>query len=304
MSRIHEALHRAGLEREAQHDSAPDARSAPTDTTAKELPLRITSELSLRVTKHAWTPTVDAVPCMQQVGPIVEQFRRLRSHIKDARHEHGLKTILVSSGLPAEGKSFVAANLAISLIRHSLNRVLLIDADLRRPTLHKVLGTTGEPGLSEYLAGEKEAFEVLQQTEDGGPAKDAMGKAMCNLTFLPAGKPCENSAELLANGRFQDLITSVAQSFDWIIIDSPPVLTITDASEIARCTDAVLLVARHGVTPFDVLQRTQATLQKYRILGVVLNASTKPSNEDGYYYGYSGDAYQEGQSETRKRGIL
>jgi capsular exopolysaccharide synthesis family protein len=303
MSRIHEALRRAGLEREAQSESEHEMPLAPMDTMADERPLRITAELSSKVPKHAWTPSIDAVPCMQQVGPVVEQFRRLRSQMKDARHEHGLKTILVTSGLPGEGKSFVAVNLAVSLIRHSMNRVLLIDADLRRPTLHKTLGTSSEPGLSEYLAGERELHEVLQQTESSGMANDSMDKAISNLTFLPAGKPCENSAELLANGRLQSLIASVAQSFDWILIDSPPILTITDASEIARCTDAVLLVARHGVTPFDVLQRAQAALQKYRILGVVLNASTNLPNEDGYY-GYYGDVELKGQPEKRKQGIV
>lgn len=303
MSRIHEALRRAGQERRAQTESKDDLLIAAMGHQIGEQPLQMTTVLSSNATKHTWRPSTDTIPCMQQGGPVVEQFRRLRSQMKDARQEHALKTILVSSGLPMEGKSFVAMNLAVSLIRHSMNRVLLIDGDMRRPTLHKMLGTSSEPGLSEYLTGDKDLSEIFQQCESHGMIPNAMEKAISNLTFLPAGKACDNSAELLANGRLQSLVASVAQSFDWIIIDSPPVLTITDASEIARCTDAVLLVARHGVTPFDVLQKMQAALQRYRILGVVLNASTELSN-DGGYYGYSGDVDLEEQIENRERSVI
>ena len=301
MSRIHEALRRAELERKVQSETEDEIPVAPDGNLAGEdHSLRMTAALSSNVAKHEWKPSTDAIPCMLQRGPVVEQFRGLRSRINDARYEHPLKTILVSSSIPMEGKSFVSMNLAVSLIRHSVNRVLLIDGDLRRPTLHRMLGTSSEPGLSEYLAGEKELSEVLQQSEPHGMAESAMDGALSNLIFLPAGKCCDNSAELLANGRLQQLIASVAQSFDWILIDSPPVLAITDAAEIARCTDAVLLVARHGFTPFDVMQRTQAALQQYRILGAVLNASTGTPDEQGYY-GYFSDADADSPPEKTKR---
>jgi protein-tyrosine kinase len=113
--------------------------------------------------KRTWTPCLDAIPALRERDEVVEQFRGLRSHLAQARLDAPLKTVLISSGMASEGKSFVALNLAVSLARSSRNRVLLIDGDLRRPTLHRWLGASNNPGLSEYLEGGAELSEIMQK---------------------------------------------------------------------------------------------------------------------------------------------
>lgn len=285
MSRIYEAIRRASFDGNRQREQGSNINAQLTgDPGFAEGIEAIADAVPGGGAKHRWTPTGGATPCMDKRGAVVEQFRSLRSSLSDARHEQALKTLLISSGMPSEGKSFVATNLALSLVRRSLNRVLLVDCDLRRPSLHKFFGAPNTPGLSEYLAGEKEAADIFQQYEPHGAAAPHVEEALVNLTLIPAGKCSDHSAELINNGRLQKLIALVSQSFDWILIDSPPALVVTDAMEAARCADAVLLVARQGFTPYPVLQRAQAAFRNSRILGVVLNAAKDASVTQ--YYGY------------------
>jgi len=176
---------------------------------------------------HAFLPT------LAERGAGVEQFRSLRSRVYQARYEAPLKTILISSGMPSEGKSFVAANLAMSLARDNVNNILLIDADLRRPTLHSMLGAPDTPGLSEYLAGTAELNDILQRNRSPKAVDTASGHSFSNFTFIPAGKCGDNSSELVANHRIEELISTLSPHFDWILIDSPPVLAVADAVDIA-----------------------------------------------------------------------
>jgi protein-tyrosine kinase len=195
-----------------------------------------------------------------------------------------LKSILVSSGLPQEGKSFIAANLAISFARHKAARVLLIDGDMRRSTLHKLLGASGETGLAEYLAGNAGLLDIMQQmehTEDDSPAR----LGLASLTFIPGGSDIEKAADLSGNPRFTQLIQAVSPFYDWIVIDSPPVNVVADGVNLARPCDGVLLVARSGVTKYPAAQRALIELKASNILGFVLNAvETMPLT--GGYYGY------------------
>jgi capsular exopolysaccharide synthesis family protein len=237
-------------------------------------------------------------------GAAVEQFRSLRSRVQQARYEAPLKTILISSGMPAEGKTFVAANLAMSLARNSVNRILLVDGDLRRPTIHRLLGAPNTPGLSEYLAGSAVLKDIMQRDRSTKTVEPATARSISNLTFIPAGKCGDNSSELAANHRIEKLVAALSPHFDWILIDSPPVLAVTDAVELARAADGVLLVARAGHTPFDVAQRAQAAFSNSRILGFVLNAvkDTPPSGAYNYYYGSdeSGDNATHGKGKRKK----
>jgi capsular exopolysaccharide synthesis family protein len=287
MSRIYEALQRADLERKAAQESeAKWPADAPVTTTVAEPP-HFNSSLDLDAIKlWPWRLSLSSFPTLADRGAGVEQFRSLRSRIYQSRYEAPLKTILVSSGMPSEGKSFVAANLAMSLARNSTNNILLIDGDLRRPTMHSLLGAPNLPGLSEYLSGTAELTDILQRSETGKAPAIATVKSVTNLTLIPAGKCGDNSSELVANHRVEELIETVSPHFDWIIIDSPPVLAVTDAVELARAADAVLLVVRGARTPFDVAQRAQATFANSRILGVVLNDVKDPPRSGSYYYYY------------------
>src|SRR5246500_338831 len=147
-----------------------------------------------------------------------EEFRTLRSRLYHIREKMTLKTVLVTSALPKEGKSFTASNLAQVMVRQHGRRVLLIDADLRGPRLHLMLGTTPGPGLSDYLQGRNDEFSIIQR----GP--------MENLYFIPSGNALEDPAELVGNGRLKVLLQRLEALFDWIIVDSPPAIPVSDAS--------------------------------------------------------------------------
>jgi capsular exopolysaccharide synthesis family protein len=290
MSRIYEALQRADLERKnAQEQEDQQFADPAVEADIEELPPVKGDFVLSDAQRHSWKPFSSSFPTLADRGASVEQFRSLRSRIYQARYEAPLKTILVSSGMPAEGKSFVTSNLAMSLARNGINHTLLIDGDLRRPTLHKLLGTASSPGLSEYLAGTAELKDVMQV--DTSFKSDETGNAgsLSNLAFIPAGKCGDNSSELVANHRIEELVTVLSPHFDWILIDSPPVLAVTDAVELARAADAVLLVARGGSTPYDIAQSAQTTFSNARILGFVINAVKElPRTGSYYYYYYSG----------------
>jgi capsular exopolysaccharide synthesis family protein len=174
-------------------------------------------------------------------------------------------------------------------VRNSASSILLIDGDLRRPTLHTLLGAPGTPGLSEYLEGKVDLMDILQRDHRPKPTHLAAANTFSNLTFIPAGICGDNSAELIANHRIEELINAVSPLFDWILIDSPPVLAVTDAVELAHAADAVLLIARVGSTTYPVAQSAQTAFTNSRILGFVLNdVKDPPSSGYGYYNHYVG----------------
>ena len=203
-----------------------------------------------------------------------EEFRTLRSKLYQSRDTKPLRTLLITSALPQEGKTFVAANLVQAIVRQRERRALLIDADLRWSRLHLSLGTTLSPGLTEYLRGEADELAVIQR----GPVE--------NLFFIPGGKSVSNPAELIANGRLRTLLARVGPVFDWIILDSPPAIAISDASLMADMCDGVLMVVAAGKTPFDVAQKTRELFRQKHLLGVVLNRVQPGSTDSHYYYGY------------------
>jgi|ERR1035437_1374435 capsular exopolysaccharide synthesis family protein len=303
MSRIFEAIQRADFERNAAQES--DVRQAVDafNLHGVEEPQQAEPDVDLeKIEQHRWEPVLVSLPTLSDRGAAVEQFRSLRSHISQLRFETPLKTILISSGIPGEGKSFVAVNLALSMARHSVKNVLLIDGDLRRGTLHSLLGAPNAPGLTDYLAGNASLMSVMQRGLPLETAKPGLGQDISNVTFIPAGVCGDSSSEFVSNHRMENLITTLSPYFDWIVIDSPPVLAVTDAVELARAADAVLLVARSENTPFEAAQRAQTAFANSRILGFVLNAVKKAPSNQSYsnYYGRDEDSGETQQG--RKRG--
>lgn len=206
----------------------------------------------------------------------MEEYRTLRSRLYHLREKMPLKTLLITSALPKEGKSFTAANLAQVMQRQHARRVLLIDADLRGPRLHLMLGTTQQPGLSDYLQGKSDEFSVIQR----GPAD--------NLFFIPGGTVIQDPADLVGNGRLKVLIQNLDPWFDWIIIDSPPAIAVSDASVLAKACDGVLMVVRSNSTPADMARRARQEFPDEALVGVVLNAA---GNEEAPYARYYYEAY-------------
>lgn len=300
MSRIHEALRRAKLERSA-------AQGVEVASPAHDLPLADQAELAGSTIENAVLttespagaptpgndlrfedllnrcaqPTWIPDPRMDVFDPSqgargAEQFRTLRSRLYQLRGSQRLQIVLITSSVAAEGKTFVASNLARAIVRQPDRRVLIIDADLRCSRLHIPLGAPSAPGLTEYLGGNASEIDVIQR----GPEQ--------NLYFLPGGTSATNPSELLANGRLKKLLDRTAPSFDWILIDSPPCLPVADASVIAEMCDSLLLVVKAGSTPAAVVQRAQRELQDRNVAGVVLNSVDEDSLGYASYYTYGG----------------
>jgi protein-tyrosine kinase len=293
MSRVYEAIQRADRERNALQEVDVQHRAeAPIAPRVVEVP-EIKSDLDLeKIAHYPWKPIEASLPTLANVGASIEQFRSLRAHVDQLRIQASIKTILVSSGMAGEGKTFIAANLALSMARSALNSILLIDGDLRRGTLHKLLGAPNLPGLAEYLAGTADLMSIMQRCEVPENASGGAARGIAHVTFIPAGISTDNSSEVASSPRMRDLIAVLGPHFDWIVIDSPPVLAVTDAIELARAADAVLLVARGAETPLDVAQRAQAAFSNSRILGFVLNAVKKVPRHHSYSYYYGREAGQ------------
>lgn len=205
-------------------------------------------------------------------GP--ERFRTLRSRLYKIASTRKLKKVLITSGVAAEGKTFVASNLAQSIVQQPELRVLLIDADLRSSRLHLLLGAPNCPGLSDYLRGDADEYAVIQR----GTSE--------NLFLIPGGSPVSNPSELLLSDRMKDLLNRTAPAFDWIIMDSPPTLPVHDASVLAELVDGVLFVIRAGSTDAEIVERTAAEFQGKNLLGVVLNQVEKSDSYGDEYQNY------------------
>jgi capsular exopolysaccharide synthesis family protein len=194
-----------------------------------------------------------------------------------------LKSLLVSSGVPQEGKSFIAANLAVSLALHKNNKVLLVDGDMRRSTLQEYFGCDSRAGLADYLAGNAQMTDVMQRPDAASTPSQAVSLILNNLVFMPAGSGGDKAADLAGSPRFEELLHRAGSHFDWIIVDSSPVIPVSDATAMARACDAVLLVARSNVTSYPVAQRAKHELKASNIIGVVLNGVHNPPALDSYY---------------------
>jgi capsular exopolysaccharide synthesis family protein len=201
-----------------------------------------------------------------------EKFRFLAVRLRQLRQNRPLKKILITSTIPQEGKSTVAANLACTLARRKQQKTLLLEGDLRRPTLATNFGLGKIPGLCEWLSGQTEAINIYRLENLG-------------LWVLPAGAAPQNPLELMQSGKLSPLMEQLEAWFDWIVIDSPPVLPLADASLWSRLADGIVLVTRPGVTEKHQLQRGLATLDTKKLLGALLNGSTDVAHSD-YYQRY------------------
>jgi capsular exopolysaccharide synthesis family protein len=200
-----------------------------------------------------------------------EAFRALRTNVLFSTAQEGSKSIVVTSTGPGEGKSMVATNMAVGLAQ-SGQRVLLIDADMRKPKVHEILGLPQDPGLSNFLVGRSKASEAVRKASVQG------------LWVLPAGRTPPNPAELVGSTRFRDFIGSLHEHFDWVLIDSPPVMAVTDACLVAHHATGVLFVVGAEMTSRHAAQRALDQLEQVqvRFVGAVLNRVDL--DRDPYYY--------------------
>jgi len=185
-----------------------------------------------------------------------------------------MRRLLVTSSVAGEGKTFVSSNLAQSIVQQRDMRVLLVDADIRLSRLHATLGAPSCPGLSDYLRGEVNEFEVIQKGMEE------------NLCLIPGGSQVANPSELLLGERMRHLLDFVTPIFDWVILDSPPAMPVPDASILAGLVDGVLLVVQAGFTHVATAEKTATEFQGHNLLGVVLNQVEKSDSCSDYYHNY------------------
>ena len=300
MSHIFEALQRAEAERSGGiptkvPDSAADllerALTLQTDHLDPVLAPRpqearhcLNQELLATSLVVVPTPASDArLVCLTDQGSLAaEKFRVLGLRLRNLREKRQLKRIVVTSTIPEEGKTLTAANLALNQSRSKVLRTILIDGDLRRPSLASRFGLSHSmPGLAECLTGEKQLSSVICKLQG------------TNLWFLPAGDAPENPLELMQSGKTADLLNTLGSVFDWIIIDSPPLFPLADAPFWAKLSDGVLLVVREGVTEKQPLQKVSETLDCSLILGVIVN-SCSDGNHRNYYQYYKAKSEKSG----------
>jgi len=203
-----------------------------------------------------------------------EEYRSLRTHVLHKSQKQRLQSIVVASVNPSEGKSVTAVNLAWMLAQTDRVKALIIDSDLRMPSLSDYLGIETDKGLSDVLSGEAELKDTIVRLEPSG------------LHMLPGGAARQDVAELISGPRFKEILAEAREMFDYVIIDAPPLGIFTDATVLINQADGALLVVRANRTKYGVLDRILEPLPKDRMLGVVLNQSDDVMDESHYNYGY------------------
>ncbi len=288
MSYIFEALQRAEAERSGGTiPQAPDSvadllqgveQEIERKRSASVLPIALESEPTTEASfrpSNVLSPALSAdsrLVCLTDQGSMAaEKFRVLGLKLRHLREQRKLKRVVITSSIPEEGKSLVAANLALNQSRSKILKTVLIDGDLRRPELGRRFGFNRSlPGLSEVLRGERQLSEVVYKLEGSG------------LWFVPAGVTPENPIEIMQTGRLQKTLEQLEAFFDWTIIDTPPVLPLADTPLWMKLADGVLLVTREGVCDKKQLERVVKVIDPATMLGVVVNSCS--SNEQKYYY--------------------
>jgi protein-tyrosine kinase len=199
-----------------------------------------------------------------------EQYRRLAAALHHMQTMSGLKVILVASAMAGEGKTLTASNLALTFSDSYEREVLLIDADLRRPSLARTFGISPSPGLSDGLGRDFQGSLALQHVSE-------------RLTILPAGRAMPDPMAGLTSGRMKQLIAEAREAFDWVIIDTPPIGLMADANLLSAIADGVVLVVKANATPYDLVKRAIDALGPNHVLGAVLNRTTVTPKGTGYY---------------------
>jgi protein-tyrosine kinase len=242
---------------------APPAATVHVDATpGVAAPPRDVEELTVRL-----NPLL--VAGLLPKSPAAEQYRALRTRLSHTEGAHNLRTFLITSPQKGEGKSITSANLALTMAQELHRQVVLVEADLRKPSLQHLFGLPPGPGLADYLAGAADLNSVMRFLPD------------YHLTVIAAGNAPTNPAELLGSTSMRRMLDQLRTRFDRVILDSPPILPLADVAVLAPMIDATLLVVRAGFTPKPAIENALRAFDSSRLIGVVLNES---GLEDDYRY--------------------
>ena len=279
MSRVYEALRQSEVEA-----GGPAALLDPDSFLSAPIPVQ--EALADRGTL-AWNEIAGFQPAPVPESRLValtddnslgaEKFRLLRARIRNLREKQQVRRIVITSAVPNEGKTLVSMNLAVSLAKHTTEKVLLLEGDLRKPTLAEHLRMPNARGLDDWFASNESVTKFLYHFDD------------LQLWLLPAGMPHDNPLTILQSHRFLDLYKQLSRCFDWVLIDAPPLLPMADVNFWSRQADGLLLISREGRTPKAVLKKGLEVLDNPRLLGVVMNDAhaVESSYYHHYYYGGS-----------------
>lgn len=250
----------------ARHRRAePDRPSGRAATATTPAPMHLSARADGKVVSVAGTSVAS-----------VEQYRRLATTLHGLQRQRGVKSLMVTSSVIGEGKTLTSTNLALTFSESYGQRVLLIDADLRRPSLHELLGLPNDAGLSDVLRTPGSPLPLLQVTE--------------RLAVLPGGPLDGNPVAGLASRRLRDLLQEAAARYEWVILDTPPVGMISDAKLMAGLVDGVVFVIGAGSTGWQPAERAIAEIGRDRILGAVLNRVDQSETIPADYYRHSQQA--------------
>lgn len=299
MSRIQDILSKAERDGTVRRTRALTDEARPPRALGPVMPLtedRVVSAPAPAVQPPAWTASSAAVaPALDVDDPVqrtvrldqhlvaalapaslaAEQYRSLRTRLKRAEGNRSIRAIAVTSPAKGDGKSLTAANLALTMGQEFQQRVLLLDADLRRPVVHQLFGIGDGPGLTDVLMGAAELDQALVSLPE------------YHVTLLPAGTPASHPAELLGSAAMRRVLDTLRTRFDRTILDMPPVAPLADVQIIAPQVDGLLMIVRAGITPKPAIERALAGLDVSKVLGLVLNESGADVNKRAYEgYGY------------------
>ncbi len=218
-----------------------------------------------------------------------EMFRVLSTRLAHMQRKRRLQKLLITSSEGDEGKSVVAVNLALCLARRPNERVLLIEADLRRPTASSLLTPSSLRGITEWSEGKLNVDDALYRVND------------LPLWFLSAGHGIEEPMPLLESDRFAGMLETISSTFDWVLLDATPMLPMADSTSLSRLVDGVLIVVREGYTRRKVLNKALGSIEKHKLLGTVLNQASMLKIGYGHYYGgKNGKSKKEAKGEGKK----
>jgi len=279
MSRVYQALRQSELDN-GVFSTLFDPDTFLTSSTSAA------SVVEQPTTGMPWDQIKSLLPAVREESRVVtltegnslgaEKFRLLRTRLRNLRECCPLQKLVVTSAVPNEGKTLVAMNLAVCLAKHTDEKILLLEGDLRKPMLGEHLGIKSLPGVGEWWASVDEPVNKFIYRFDD-----------IQLWILPAGSAPEDPVNILQSVRFLELYKHLTTCFDWIIIDAPPLLPMADVSFWSRQADGLLLVVREGTTPKTILQKGLDTLDNPKVIGVVLNDAHQVDSSyyHHYYYG-------------------
>ena len=279
MSRVHDALRRAEqsgvftptvVESQAPGRAAAAAPAMEPQTASRGL-------LDL-VATIPYTPSPDALvidPLHPHEAP-TEEFRTLRTRLNHMQSLQPIHTTVITSPSPAEGKSFAATNLALAEAQLAGNLTLLCDFDFRRPIVHNLFQTERSPGITDYLQGKIQLHEAIRKVGD------------TNLYIMPAGEAVINPLELLNLKEVKQMLDRLPTLFNWVILDSPPLLFAADANLLSTLCHGTILVVRIGATTIDSITRAMQSLCQNNVLGIVVNGARRGElySKYSYYHSY------------------